>query len=66
VKRDTHSFQAEPDVHSLLGKGVNRLVRARIKSGISKDRAKLGAKTRIINEAIRLYLSDLRGKREAL
>lgn len=54
--RTTWTFQPEPDVQSLLSKAVNRRV--------GRTGRKHGLRTSIINEAIRQYLADLRGKRE--
>jgi hypothetical protein len=57
-KRNIITFEADQDVNSLIAKGITR--RAAGQNGYKR-----GILKKICNEAMRLYLKDLAGKREA-
>ena len=58
-RRIIWTFEPDRDVKSLMGKAIKRAGKKSKKSNPYH-----GLKTRFINEAVRLHLAGLRGKRE--
>ena len=58
AKRETWTIEPDDDVKSLMDKAITRKVG---KGGSSR-----GLRTRIIEEALRAQLANLRGKREGI
>lgn len=59
MKRETWTIEPDEDVKSLVSKEIIR------RAGKDKSRQR-GVRTRILNEATRVFLVKLSGKREAV
>ena len=60
--RESWTVRPEADVASLMKKAINRLVRRAMRQGVKLERR--GLRSRLLNEALRAQLADLKGKRE--